>query len=174
MELASALLLTSADVAPSATSSSPETAPATSCTLSHLPPITLCCMLTSFYPSKVPPHYTLTCLWLDVRQLSILCRKLDSLALTRSGQVVVSSWVKYLARNSLPILGIGSTLHLGNPTSHAPPSDEATKPDPRAISRAISEMDDVETEFQALVLFDERRKRSVLLGGGPHTQHLSG
>ena len=164
VEVASALHLT-ADVATPAASPSSETAPATkpapitSWSLSYLPPLNLCCVLPPSYPSKSPPRFTLSCLWLNVRQLSLLCRELDSLARTSSEQVVIFSWVEFLARNSLPFLSIESTLSLHPPPPHTPPPNEPAGPDPRAISGLGS----VEADLRALVRFNEGRKQSVFL-----------
>lgn len=84
----------------------------TSCNVSYLPPICLQFLLPSDYPSKNPPNYTLTCIWLDRPRLSILASKLDSIWTEQEGQEVLYTWSQFLKEDTLDFLQLNDEITL--------------------------------------------------------------
>ncbi|KAK9508202.1 hypothetical protein O3M35_007918 [Rhynocoris fuscipes] len=80
--------------------------------VSHLPPITLKFKLPSDYPSKSMPDFELSCMWLSVKKLNLLCKRLDELWDKNSGSVILYIWTQFLKEESLEYLGIGQCIDL--------------------------------------------------------------
>ncbi|KAK3099874.1 hypothetical protein FSP39_011069 [Pinctada imbricata] len=80
------------------------------CEVSYLPPITLNFQLPAGYPSTSPPQFTLSCKWLNRKQLSRLCEKLDEIWIENEGCVIVFMWSSFLQEESFDFLGLQNPL----------------------------------------------------------------
>ncbi|KAJ1280420.1 hypothetical protein BS78_04G231300 [Paspalum vaginatum] len=59
------------------------------CSLQHLPPITLTCLLPRSYPSARAPYFIVSATWLDEPEVSAFCSILDEIWAELPGQEVV-------------------------------------------------------------------------------------
>ncbi|BES94183.1 IBR [Nesidiocoris tenuis] len=78
----------------------------------HLPPILLSFKLPKNYPSESMPEFTLSCVWMTVRKLVILCDKLESLWSENKGSVILYTWTNFVKEESLDFLKIGNNLDI--------------------------------------------------------------
>lgn len=84
----------------------------------RLPPITMTFAYTKNYPSSSPPLFTLSCCWLEKKNLSRLCERLDQLWEQHSGMPIISVWHDFLYNDTLEYLGIKSPYDLGRVLVH--------------------------------------------------------
>lgn len=70
------------------------------CSLEHLPPITLSCLLPQSYPSTRAPHFVVASKWLDEPEVSSFCSELDDIWAELPGQEVVHQWADWLIGES--------------------------------------------------------------------------
>ncbi|XP_056430901.1 E3 ubiquitin-protein ligase RNF14-like [Hyla sarda] len=80
--------------------------------VSFLPPIVLNFELPPGYPSTTPPKYMLSCKWLSLAQLTLLCQHLDDLWEENKGSVVLFSWIQFLKEETLDYLNIKSPYEI--------------------------------------------------------------
>ncbi|XP_064481430.1 E3 ubiquitin-protein ligase RNF14-like [Ornithodoros turicata] len=81
--------------------------------LEHLPPICLKFELPKSYPSDSPPKFCLSCTWLTMQQLGILCKALDRLWHQDPYSVVLYRWMDFLQNEALCELRIEQRHSLG-------------------------------------------------------------
>lgn len=82
------------------------------CNVFYLPPICLRFLLPVDYPSKNPPEFTLTCVWLDRPRLSLLAQRLDSIWTEQEGQEILYSWSQFLKEDALDFLNSNNEITL--------------------------------------------------------------
>lgn len=70
------------------------------CSLEHLPPITLTCLLPRSYPSTRAPYFVVASKWLDEPEVSAFCSVLDEIWAELPGQEVVYRWADWLSDSS--------------------------------------------------------------------------
>uniref|UniRef100_A0A0E0CQ37 RBR-type E3 ubiquitin transferase n=1 Tax=Oryza meridionalis TaxID=40149 RepID=A0A0E0CQ37_9ORYZ len=71
------------------------------CSLQHLPPVVLTCLLPRSYPSHRAPYFVVAAKWLDEPEVSSFCSVLDEIwAEQPAGQEVVYRWVDWLSTSS--------------------------------------------------------------------------
>ncbi|XP_073990834.1 E3 ubiquitin-protein ligase RNF14-like isoform X2 [Rhodnius prolixus] len=58
------------------------------------------------------PDYQISCMWLPVRKLNLLCKRLDELWAENSGTVILYTWTQFLKEESLEYLEIHQSLDL--------------------------------------------------------------
>ncbi|KAL8566778.1 hypothetical protein ACOMHN_005729 [Nucella lapillus] len=78
----------------------------------HLHPLSLILTLPPNYPSKAPPSFALSCVWLRGTQISALCRQLDELWEATPGMPILFSWIDWLEKESFSCLGLTDKLVL--------------------------------------------------------------
>ncbi|XP_066288072.1 E3 ubiquitin-protein ligase RNF14-like [Branchiostoma lanceolatum] len=76
----------------------------------YLPPIILHFQYPADYPSCSAPQFTLSCKWLTLQQLTLLCKHLDELWTENSGMEILFTWAQYLQEEALSTLGISEVL----------------------------------------------------------------
>ncbi|KAI8508708.1 E3 ubiquitin-protein ligase rnf14 [Branchiostoma belcheri] len=76
----------------------------------YLPPIILHFQYPADYPSCSAPQFTLSCKWLTLQQLTLLCKHLDELWTENSGMEILFTWAQYLQEEALSTLGISDVL----------------------------------------------------------------
>ncbi|CAH1267487.1 RNF14 [Branchiostoma lanceolatum] len=76
----------------------------------YLPPIILHFQYPADYPSCSAPQFTLSCKWLTLQQLTLLCKHLDELWTENSGMEILFTWAQYLQEEALITLGISDVL----------------------------------------------------------------
>ncbi|KAK6976437.1 E3 ubiquitin-protein ligase RNF14-like isoform X2 [Biomphalaria glabrata] len=86
--------------------------------IKRLPPITLNFSYPHNYPSVSPPNFTLSCCWLEKRNLTRLCEKLDDIWNKHKGSSVIAEWHDFLYHNVIDYLGIKSPYELGRVLIH--------------------------------------------------------
>ncbi|RUS90286.1 hypothetical protein EGW08_001975 [Elysia chlorotica] len=86
--------------------------------IKRLPPITLTFAYTQNYPTSTPPLFTLSCCWLEKKNLSRLCEKLDQLWEQHNGMPIISIWHDFLYNDVFDFLGIKSPYDLGRVLMH--------------------------------------------------------
>ncbi|OWF45776.1 E3 ubiquitin-protein ligase RNF14-like [Mizuhopecten yessoensis] len=94
-----------------------------------LPPVILNFQLPADYPSCSPPQFTLSCKWLNRKQLTALCHKLDEIWEENKGNEILFMWTSFLAEETMEFLGVESTIDLTNAFDSRKGSDT----EPRAI-----------------------------------------
>ncbi|XP_076117218.1 E3 ubiquitin-protein ligase RNF14-like [Mytilus galloprovincialis] len=104
----------------------------------NLPPISLNFQLPKDYPSVTPPQFTLSCKWLNRKQLTKLCLRLDEIWEEYKPCVVVFLWTSFLQDESYEFLGLSDTLDLTTPQS-IERKQSTEKYDPRAIQDIASQ-----------------------------------
>nr|CAB3447581.1 unnamed protein product [Digitaria exilis] len=103
------------------------------CSLQHLPPITLTCLLPRSYPSTRAPHFVIVAKWLDEPEVSRFCSVLDEIwAELPPGQEVVYRWADWLSGSSWSCIASDGQMVLGPDASSAP-----ARADERAIGRSL-------------------------------------
>ncbi|CAL4884783.1 unnamed protein product [Urochloa decumbens] len=102
------------------------------CSLQHLPPITLTCLLPRSYPSTRAPCFVIAAKWLDEPEVSMLCSVLDGIWAELPGQEVVFRWADWLSGSSWSCIASDNQMVLGPDTSSA-----GGAADERAIGRSL-------------------------------------
>nr|CAB3450754.1 unnamed protein product [Digitaria exilis] len=101
------------------------------CSLQHLPPITLTCLLPRSYPSTRAPHFVIVAKWLDEPEVSRFCSVLDEIWAELPGQEVVYRWADWLSGSSWFCIASDGQVVLG------PDASSAARADERAIGRSL-------------------------------------
>ncbi|CAL5054908.1 unnamed protein product [Urochloa decumbens] len=101
------------------------------CSLQHLPPITLTCLLPRSYPSARAPYFVVTAKWLNEPEVSRFCSVLDGIWSELPGQEVVFRWADWLSGSSWSCIASDNQMVLGPDTSSSAGADE------RAIGRSL-------------------------------------
>mmetsp|Transcript_37690 Transcript_37690/g.88745 ORF Transcript_37690/g.88745 Transcript_37690/m.88745 type:complete len:529 (-) Transcript_37690:310-1896(-) len=120
----------------------------------HLPPITFTLSIPADYPES-PPRFDIKCMWLSLKQLSMLCRNLDEIAAENAGCPLLLQWALWLQDESVAVLGIQEPLKLD-------PLDGLQDPDSldfRAAQDCASSRDAVECMRQHA---EQRSRRGFL------------
>lgn len=120
-------------------------------TLKHLPPLILDFQLPPDYPSDNPPQFTLSCKWLNRKQLSLLCAKLDELWEEDKGSVILFTWTNFLLDDSYSFLGLENPLII---------SKDTNRKDSALDSRAIQ---DIASYDRLLPVILEYNKQAIKL-----------
>ncbi|CAO2047891.1 unnamed protein product [Urochloa humidicola] len=103
------------------------------CSLQHLPPITLTCLLPRSYPSTRAPYFVIAAKWLDEPKVSRLCSVLDGIWAELPGQEVVFRWGDWLSGSSWSCIASDDQMVLGPDAS----SSGGGGADERAIGRSL-------------------------------------
>lgn len=126
-----------------------------SAVVSHLPPLTLSLVLPADYPSRSPPALTLSCLWLDVYQLTKLILQLEQLWADECfGCTCIFRWAEWLRHEAMQSLEIGASITLtagGCGDSPGDPAAGLTAADPRALSECSAQP---EADLDEIVRYD--------------------
>lgn len=101
-----------------------------------LPPIALNFQLPKDYPSFNSPQFTLSCKWLNRKQLSELCQKLDEIWDDNKPCVVMFLWTNFLQQESYDFLCLSDTLNISSEGCNRKESTGTY--DPRAIQDIAS------------------------------------
>ncbi|GJN21920.1 hypothetical protein PR202_gb09443 [Eleusine coracana subsp. coracana] len=101
------------------------------CTLQHLPPVTLTCVLPRSYPSTRAPYFVVTAKWLDEPEVSRFCSVLDEIWAELPGEEVVYRWADWLSSSSWSCIASEDQLVLG-------PDAISYGGDERAIGRNVT------------------------------------
>ncbi|GJM86505.1 hypothetical protein PR202_ga02371 [Eleusine coracana subsp. coracana] len=101
------------------------------CTLQHLPPVTLTCLLPRSYPSTRAPYFVVTAKWLDEPEASRFCSVLDEIWAELPGEEVVYRWADWLSSSSWSCIASEDQLVLG-PDAISHGGDE------RAVGRSVT------------------------------------
>ena len=100
------------------------------CSLRHLPPITLTCLLPRSYPSTRAPYFVVAAKWLDEPEVSRFCSVLDEIWAALPGQEVVFRWADWLCGSSWSCIASDNQMVLG-------PDASSAGEDERAIGRSF-------------------------------------
>lgn len=76
----------------------------------HLPPISIYIYLPNKYPSKGPPHFYLSIIWLTPWEISLLCQKLDEIWKENQGNEIIFLWLNFLQHDVFNFLNIRESL----------------------------------------------------------------
>ena len=121
--------------------------------VSSLPPITLAVTHPADYPSTSPPRFTISCLWLTRRQLSMCAKQLDELWETECvGSICVFRWAEWIRHELIEALGLLEDD--GQLALNLAQSDDDVDLDPRAIAESVNP----EADFTELVRYDAETK----------------
>ncbi|BAS80405.1 Os02g0694700, partial [Oryza sativa Japonica Group] len=102
------------------------------CSLQHLPPVVLACLLPRLYPSHRAPYFVVAAKWLDEPEVSSFCSVLDEIwAEQPAGQEVVYKWVDWLSTSSWFCIASDDQIVFG-------PDADSAGGDDRAIGRSCS------------------------------------
>jgi E3 ubiquitin-protein ligase RNF14 len=126
-----------------------------SCSVQHLAPISLTCLMPLSYPSHHPPYFTLSVQWLDNVKVSALCHMLDLIWAQQPGQEVVYKWVQWLQSSALSHLGFDDGIAIHHSDSMMGPVDV----------RAVGEIVPVESVVQWLISYNEEQCHESFLSG---------
>ncbi|CAB4068724.1 RNF14 [Lepeophtheirus salmonis] len=72
--------------------------------LDHIPPISLVFEFPANYPSVSMPKFSLSCLWLNSKQILLLEEHLESLWNENKGSVILFNWITFLQNEVLEFL----------------------------------------------------------------------
>ncbi|KAL6634948.1 hypothetical protein ACP70R_027619 [Stipagrostis hirtigluma subsp. patula] len=89
------------------------------CSLQHLPPITLTCLLPRSYPSTRAPYFVIAAKWLDEPEVSRFCSVLDEIWAELPGQEVVYRWADWLSSSFWSCIASDGQMVLGPDTNSA-------------------------------------------------------
>ncbi|XP_063223142.1 E3 ubiquitin-protein ligase RNF14-like [Bacillus rossius redtenbacheri] len=80
--------------------------------LDYLPPLSLLFSFPKDYPSSSPPDFTLSCQWLRRKDITKLCKKLDSIWDENRGMEIMYIWTQFLKEDALKFLGMDKELNM--------------------------------------------------------------
>ncbi|CAL1536229.1 unnamed protein product [Lymnaea stagnalis] len=129
--------------------------------IKRLPPVTLTFSYPRDYPSANQPNFTLSCCWLEKKNLTRLCEKLDDIWAKHRGTSVIAEWHDFLDHEVIAFLDIKSPYDLGRVLSHIfthPPGQDKNdhkllKPKPLDI-RGIQTFGSIEEVLPAVLDFN--------------------
>ncbi|XP_054712792.1 E3 ubiquitin-protein ligase RNF14-like [Uloborus diversus] len=87
--------------------------------LEHLPPINLFFEFPSTYPSDTCPAFLLSCNWLTLDQITLLCKQLENLWVESFNEVILFRWIQFLKEEVLGFLNITDTLDVTELTKYS-------------------------------------------------------
>ncbi|KAL6634947.1 hypothetical protein ACP70R_027618 [Stipagrostis hirtigluma subsp. patula] len=122
------------------------------CSLKHLPPVVLTCLLPRSYPSACAPYFTISAKWLDGPKVSYLCAVLDEIWTELPGQEVVYKWVDWLNNSSWPCISLNDNIILA-------PDRSSAVADERAIARRLL----VDSTIPLMQSYNEKRSHEIFL-----------
>ncbi|XP_021316090.1 E3 ubiquitin-protein ligase RNF14-like isoform X2 [Sorghum bicolor] len=122
------------------------------CSLKHLPPVVLTCLLPCSYPSTSAPYFTISAKWLDEPKVSHLCAMLDEIWTDLPGQEVVYRWLDWLNSSSWPCISLNDNIILV-------PDKTSDVGDERAIARRLL----VDSTIPLMQSYNERRSHEIFL-----------
>ncbi|KAL3878211.1 hypothetical protein ACJMK2_030579 [Sinanodonta woodiana] len=120
--------------------------------IKYLPPLSLSFQLPSNYPSHSPPNFTLACKWLNRKQLTDLCKKLDYTWEENKGSVVLFMWANFLQEELFQFLEISSPMELATVIT-------LRKDTPCLDTRAIQEVASQGLLLPAILEYDKQMKK---------------
>ncbi|AQK73746.1 NDR1/HIN1-like 8 [Zea mays] len=122
------------------------------CSLKHLPPVVLTCLLPCSYPSASAPYFTISAKWLDEPKVSHLCTMFDEIWTELPGQEVVYRWLDWLNSSSWACISLNDNIILiADKTSDVG--------DARAIARRLL----VDHTIPLMQSYNERRSHEIFL-----------
>ncbi|PUZ77174.1 hypothetical protein GQ55_1G349400 [Panicum hallii var. hallii] len=122
------------------------------CSLKHLPPVVLTCLLPWSYPSTCAPYFTISAKWLDEPKFSYLCAMFDEIWTELLGQEVVYRWVDWLNSSSWSCISLNNSIILV-------PDATSDVVDERAIAREVL----VGSTIPLMQDYDEKRSQEIFL-----------
>lgn len=78
----------------------------------HLPPIKMYIHLPNTYPSKMPPNFCLSIIWLPPWELSFVCQKLDEMWKENQSNEIIFLWLSFLQNDIFNFLNIQESLNI--------------------------------------------------------------
>lgn len=87
-----------------------EAVPSDNIFIEHLPPIRMYIGLPNTYPSKTPPNFCLSVIWLAPWEISLVCQKLDEIWEENQGNEVIFLWLDFLQNDIFNFLNIRESL----------------------------------------------------------------
>lgn len=110
--------------------------------IEHLPPIKIYICLPNTYPSKTPPNFYLSIIWLTPWEISFICQKLDEMWEENLGNEIIFLWLNFLQNDIFNFLNIQefldiSFLHLIYTSQDNGTLQLARLSDPRAKNGAL-------------------------------------
>ncbi|XP_066331602.1 uncharacterized protein [Miscanthus floridulus] len=122
------------------------------CSLKHLPPVVLTCLLPCSYPSTNAPYFTISAKWLDEPKVSHLCAMFDEIWTELPGQEVVYRWLDWLNSSSWACISLNDNIILV-------PDKTSDVGDERAIARRLL----VDSTIPLMQSYNERRSHEIFL-----------
>jgi E3 ubiquitin-protein ligase RNF14 len=122
------------------------------CSLKHLPPVVLTCLLPWSYLSTCAPYFTISAKWLDEPKFSYLCAMFDEIWTELLGQEVVYRWVDWLNSSSWSCISLNNSIILV-------PDATSDVVDERAIAREVL----VGSTIPLMQDYDEKRSQEIFL-----------
>ena len=105
-----------------------------------MPPLSLNIFLPASYPSDTQPMFTLSCFWLNKKQLSNICVQLDKIWEEYKGMAVIYTWIEWLQINMIKYLDI-----IDEPDKLiVSPLGEYSNEEEQNDRRAVATFDDIE------------------------------
>lgn len=78
----------------------------------HLPSIKMYIHLPNTYPSKMPPKFCLSIIWLTPWEISFVCQKLDEIWEENQGNEIIFLWLSFLQNDIFNFLNIQKSLDI--------------------------------------------------------------
>lgn len=78
----------------------------------HLPPIKMYIHLPNTYPSKTPPNFCLSIIWLTPWEISFVCQKFDEMWEENQGNEILFLWLNFLQNDIFNFLNILKSLDI--------------------------------------------------------------
>ena len=122
------------------------------CSLKHLPPVVLTCLLPCSYPSTNAPYFTISAKWLDEPKVSHLCAMFDEIWTELPGQEVVYRWLDWLNSSSWACISLNDNIILV-------PDKTSDVGDEHAIARRLL----VDSTIPLMQSYNERRSHEIFL-----------
>ncbi|CAD6249870.1 unnamed protein product [Miscanthus lutarioriparius] len=122
------------------------------CSLKHLPPVVLTCLLPCSYPSTSAPYFTISAKWLDEPKVSHLCAMFDEIWTELPGQEVVYRWLDWLSSSSWACISLNDNIILV-------PDKTSDVGDERAIARRLL----VDSTIPLMQSYNGRRSHEIFL-----------
>ncbi|CAL4884781.1 unnamed protein product [Urochloa decumbens] len=122
------------------------------CSLKHLPPVVLTCLLPRSYPSTCAPYFTISAKWLDEPKVSYLCAMFDEIWTELPGQEVVYRWVDWLNSSSWSCISLNDNIIFV-------PDGTSDVADEHAIARKLL----VDSTIPLMQNYNEKRSQELFL-----------
>ncbi|TVU28078.1 hypothetical protein EJB05_19586 [Eragrostis curvula] len=122
------------------------------CSLKHLPPVVVTCLLPRSYPSTCAPYFTISAKWLDEPKVSYLCTIFDEISTELPGQEVLYRWVDWLNSSSWVCISLKDNIVFA-------PDKVSDAADERAIARRFL----VDSTIPLMQSYNEKRHHEIFL-----------